>query len=304
MSNLFLNQQVIFITGASAGIGSALALELAQSYPGVRLILSSRLTSTSKLESLAQQCTALGAEIHCLYADLSDEQQVKDLADKALSLFGSIDILVNNAGYGQMGPIELLSVDYAKQQFAVNFFAPYILAKAVIPSMRNQGRGRIINVSSLGGRMAFPSGGLYSSSKFALEALSDVLRMELQGFNIQVSVIEPGPVMTDFFAVVKEKIDQAIPNPENTPYRALFSTFEQLETQVKQLGWTGEKTAKRMIKSMTDYPAKPRYVLATGGTVLICLMTKLFPTWMSDLFWKKFYGVDRVEKDWKNRSQS
>lgn len=295
--NPHLSKQVILITGASAGIGAALAKTLATNYDGIRLVLASR--NREKLEKVAQQCRQANADVLVIPTDMADSEQVKDLAQKALQKFRQVNALVNNAGYGQMGPIELVSAESAKQQFAVNFHAPLILSQALIPVMREQGSGRIINISSVAGRMAFPSGGLYSSSKFALEALSDALRMELKGFNIQVSIIEPGPVITDFFEVVREKVQQDIPKLENTPYSPAFAKIKNIDEQVKVLGWTPEKVADVIVRALSDRNPRPRYLAATGGSIFIFLMTKVMPTWFTDAFWKRFYGIDQVEKEWK-----
>lgn len=293
-----LTQQVILITGASAGIGEALALILAAQFSGIRLILAAR--RREKLEQVASRCRQEGADVLVISTDLADLGQVKALAEAGIKHFGRVDALINNAGYGQVGPIELMPPEAAQKQFAVNFHAPLLLSQALIPVMRNQGVGRIINISSLGGKMAFPAGGLYSCSKFALEALSDVLRMELKGFNIQVSVVEPGPVITEFFEVAWQEVLKTIPNPEATLYQPAFDKIEAMDRQLQSLGWKPEKVAKIIVRSLTDKYPRPRYLAATGGRIFIPLMTKIMPTWFTDAFWKKFYGIDEVEKAWKN----
>lgn len=149
--------------------------------------------------------------------------------------------------------------------------------------------------------MAFPFGGLYSSSKFALEGLSDALRMELEPFNIRVSVVEPGPVRTEFFDVVKQGIEDMAVDPLATPYREAYKKMEGLEQQVDKQAWTSERVAQVVVKALSDRNPRPRYVAATGGSILIFLMTKLLPTRMSDLFWQRFYGIDRVKRDWQSQ---
>jgi short-subunit dehydrogenase len=287
-----LSEQVILITGASTGIGAALAKTLAQEFTGIRLVLAAR--TVPKLEQVAQECRQAGAEVFIMATDLADINQVNALGQGAVDYFGRVDGLVNNAGYGQMGPIELMSPEAAKYQLAVNFHAPLRLSQLLIPVMRQQGGGRIINISSVGGRMAFPMGGLYSCSKFALEALSDVLRMELKGFNIQVSVVEPGPVITEFFQVAWEKVKTTIPEPEKTIYQPAFAKLEAIDSQLHRLGWTPEKVAQVILRSLKDSPPRPRYLAATGGSIFVPLMTKFMPTWFTDAFWKHFYGIDEV----------
>jgi short-subunit dehydrogenase len=297
-----LSKQTIAIAGASAGIGAALAESLAKQFSGIRLILTAR--RQDRLEQVADRCRQTGADVLVIPCDLSDLTQVQALARKIIEKCDRIDALINNAGYGQMGPIELISPEAAKHQFAVNFHAPLTLIQALIPVMRQQGGGRIINISSLGGRMAFPGGGLYSCSKFALEALSDVLRMELTGFNIQTIVVEPGPVVTEFFKVASEKVHQFSLDSEHNLYQPVIEKIDAIDRQLSVLGWTPEKVANVIIKALRDRHPRPRYLAATGGNIFVPLMTKVMPTWFTDTFWKRFYGIDKVEKNWKQTSQA
>lgn len=296
-----LSEQVILITGASAGIGAALAVTLAQQFPGIRLVLAAR--QKEKLEQVANQCRQAQGEVLVVPTDLAQVEQTTALAHQALDYYGRVDVLVNNAGYGQMGPLELLSPQPAQEQMAVNFHAPITLCQALIPAMRAYGGGRIINISSLGGKIPFPMGGLYSASKFALEAASDVLRMELKAFNIKVIVIEFGPVATEFFDVARNKVQTSIPQPEATPYRAAFAKVMNMEEQTKSLCWDAQKAAQVIVQALQATHPKPRYVAATGGTTLIFLMTKVLPTWAVDLFWQWFYGLNLVIKQWRQKNQ-
>lgn len=301
MSNFLpLAKQVILITGASTGIGAALAQLLAKRYSGIRLVLAAR--NADKLEAVASECRAAGAEVLAIPTDIAQSEAVTALVEQTLAQFGRVDALVNNAGYGQMGPIELIPAAASRNQFEVNLLGPLSLIRLLIPTMRDQGGGRIINVSSLGGRLAFPFGGLYSASKFALEALSDALRMELEPFNIRVSVIEPGPVSTNFFAVVAETTTAAVPTPQTTPYRAAFEKLKGLEQQTSRGAWTSEQVAEVIVRSLSARKPRPRYLAATGGGFLLFVMTKLLPTRLVDKFWQHFYGIDRVAKDWNART--
>ncbi|NER49804.1 MAG: SDR family oxidoreductase [Symploca sp. SIO1A3] len=299
--SLPLAEQVVLITGASSGIGAALAQRLATEFLGIRLVLAAR--NQEKLEAVATHCSKAGAEVLVVPTDMAQLEQVQTLAQSALSKFGRVDALVNNAGYGQMGPVELIPPESAKQQFAVNFHGPLTLTQALIPTMRNQGSGRIINISSLGGLLAFPSGGMYSASKFALEALSDVLRMELEGFNIKVSVIEPGPVKTEFFQVVSEQVKKTVPEPEKTPYRAAIEAIKAIEQRTVPLTWSAQQVAVVIERALTEQNPRPRYVAATAGGAMLFLMTKLLPRKLVDLFWQRFYSIDQVAKEWKHRAR-
>jgi short-subunit dehydrogenase len=286
-----LAEQVVLITGASAGIGEALARQLAQRFPGIRLVLTAR--RAERLEAIATICEKAGADVFIIPADLTDADQVTALTEKALAHFGRVDVLVNNAGYGQMGPIELISQPAVERQFAVNVFAPVALIRALIPAMREQGGGHILNLSSIAGVVAFPLGGAYSATKFALEALSDSLRMELEPFNIAVTVIEPGPVATEFADVARAQIAD-LPDPLESPYKPAFETFATLEDQLEKQMWTSDRVATVIIKALMAKNPRPRYTAATGGDVLVFLMTKLLPTRWVDRFWQRFYGINKI----------
>ena len=288
-----LAERVVLITGASSGIGAALAEALAELHPGINLVLAAR--NQSLLETIADRCRQHQAEVFVVPTDLSQLEQVKSLAKQTLERYDRIDVLINNAGYGQMGPVELIPPAAAQTQMAVNFHAPLILAQSLIPQMRSQSGGKIINISSLGGRIPFPSAGMYSCSKFALEALSDVMRMELKAFEIQVSAVEPGPVVTDFFRVAWQEVLKTIPNYQDTPYAPVFKNIEAIDRQLELLGWSAAKTARAIAKIIAKPKLKPRYVLATGGRTTIFFMNTILPTWARDKFWQRFYGIHKID---------
>lgn len=296
-----ISEQIILITGASSGIGAALAQTLAADFLGIRLVLAAR--NQTKLAEVAELCRKAGAEVLVVPTDMGKVEQVQALAQQATAHFGRVDVLVNNAGYGQMGPIELIPLAAAQEQLAVNFHGPLVLTQTLIPIMRSHGSGRIVNISSLGGLMPFPAGGLYSCSKFALEALTDVLRMELKGFNIKVTVVEPGPVVTDFFRVAWSKIQTTIPNYADTPYAPIFANIENIDRQLDLLGWSAEKTAKVIIRAIAASNPRPRYIAATGGNIMVFMMNKILPTWVRDSFWKRFYGIHKVEQNWRKSQE-
>lgn len=294
-----LAEQVILITGASSGIGAALAEQLALKFPGIRLVLAAR--NQEKLAQVAERCQKAGAEVLVVPTDLTNPEQVKALPEKTLEQFGQIDVLVNNAGYGQMGAVELIPTPAVQRQFQVNLLGPLALIQALIPILRDRGGGRIVNVSSLGGRIAFPFGGLYSASKFALEGLSDALRRELDPFKIKIIVVEPGPVSTGFFEVAATEVTQTVAHPEETPYRAAYAKLEKLQQQTSGNAWTSEQVAEVIIKALRAKNPRPRYVAATGGEFLIFMMTKLLPTRWVDLFWQYFYGINQVAQEWQQQ---
>ena len=291
---------VILITGASSGIGAACALLLAKQLPGVHLAIAAR--SQDKLEALAVECRQAGAKVLVVPGDIGQAEVAESLAHQVLEHFGQVDVLINNAGYGQMGPLELIPAQKAQRQFEVNVLGPLAVIRVVVPAMRDRGGGKIINVSSLAGRVAFPVGGLYSASKHALEGLSDSLRREVSPFNIKVTVIEPGPVTTDFFSAADRIAQETIPEAKNTIYQPAVEAIKNIEQKTALLAWSSQRVAQVILKAIKARNPRPRYVAATGGDLMLFMMTKALPTWAVDLFWQKFYNIDLVEKAWKQKN--
>ena len=186
--------QTVLITGASSGIGKVTALYLAEK--GYRVIGTSR--SIERLEGLQSDATNRSLSITAIEMDINSNEGVARVLPKLLADVGGIDVLVNNAGYSLWGPLETVSMREIKAQFETNVFAALRLTQAVLPYMMEKGRGKIINVSSVLGRMGTPFNGAYASSKFALEGLSESLRSELWPFGVRVSIVEPGLFSTDF----------------------------------------------------------------------------------------------------------
>jgi NAD(P)-dependent dehydrogenase (short-subunit alcohol dehydrogenase family) len=130
--------------------------------------------------------------------DVTEDESARAVVEEITDAHGAVGALVNNAGYGEYGPVEEVSIERWRRQFETNVFGVVRMCQLVLPGMREAGRGRIITVSSMGGRMTLPGGGAYHASKYAVESLSDALRFEVRGFGVRVSLIEPGPVTTDF----------------------------------------------------------------------------------------------------------
>jgi NAD(P)-dependent dehydrogenase (short-subunit alcohol dehydrogenase family) len=181
-------QKTVLITGCSSGIGRAAARAFLDE--GWTVYATAR--NPADIETLGEA----GCELATL--DVTDQSDVDRVVDRILDEEGAIDALINNAGYGQFGPVEDVPTAKVHEQFDVNVYGPHRLIKAVLPGMRRERDGTIVNVSSVSGRVSFPGGGVYSGSKFAIEALSDALRNEVAEFGIDVVVVEPGPVRTNF----------------------------------------------------------------------------------------------------------
>lgn len=208
-----MTERSILITGASSGIGLA-AAEMLKGR-GWRVLATAR--KPSDIERLRIE---EGLEVIPL--EMSDPASVEACAAEALKLTGGrLFALYNNAAYGQVGAVEDLPTDVLRQQFEVNVFATHALTRAVLPAMRANGTGRIIQCSSVLGLMAAPYRGAYCASKFALEALSDSLRLELAGTGIHVSLIEPGPIRTNFVASALKRFHQTI-DIQRSPHRETY----------------------------------------------------------------------------------
>src|SRR5512146_142779 len=167
-----LAEQVVILTGASAGIGAAIARRLAGG--GARLVLSAR--RADRLEALARALDPAGTRVVAVAGDITLEADRRRLVDEALTRFGRIDALVNNAGYGTRGPVERVPVDLIRRNFETNLFALIALIQVVVPHLRAQGTGRIVNIGSVAGRIVRPLSSVYDSTKHALEAITDGLR--------------------------------------------------------------------------------------------------------------------------------
>ena len=178
----------ILVTGCSTGIGEATALRLAKA--GRTVYATAR--RPEQLAGLA------AAGCRTLALDVTDEASMKAAIAEVEAREGAVGVLVNNAGYSQSGALETLPMERVRAQFETNVFGLLRLSQLVLPGMRRQGRGRIVNISSMGGRLTFPGGGAYHATKYAVEALSDAMRFEVRGFGIDVVVIEPGLIRTRF----------------------------------------------------------------------------------------------------------
>ena len=181
------------------GIGRAAAISLHAA--GLSVYTTAR--QVDALADLARQ------GIHTLALDVTDEASMTEAVEAIEEAAGPVGVLVNNAGYGLYGPVEQLPMDEIRRQFETNFFGLVRLTQLVLPGMRRRGRGRILNVSSMGGRITLPGGAFYHASKYAVEALSDALRMEVAQFGIDVVLIEPGPVKTPWNDVAAASLSTA-----------------------------------------------------------------------------------------------
>jgi NADP-dependent 3-hydroxy acid dehydrogenase YdfG len=263
-------QLKILVTGASSGIGRAVAIELAQR--GHTLFAAAR--RLAALEELAES----HRDIVAVPLDVTDEKSIETawaLVDSA-SQGAGIDVLVNAAGFALTGPIETLTTQEVKRQFDTNVFGLLAVTRAVLPGMRRRRTGRIVNISSVVGRTSFPAMGVYGATKYALEALSDSLRMELAPLGIKVVLIEPGFVATDIVdASSRERDDAAIASGDVDGYRPLIEGAERfLEKQMKQ-AMPAPALARTIADAAEARRPRTRYVAPVSAKGLVALFTRL-----------------------------
>ena len=242
--------KTVFITGASSGIGRATALYFQKQGWNVVATMRSPDKETDRADSLAKLDRLI-----CLKLDVIDYQTITEAVAETISRFGAIDVLVNNAGYGMLGAFETSTPAQIQRQFATNVFGLMETTRAVLPYFRDRKQGVIVNVASIGGRVAFPLYSLYHSTKWAVEGFSESLQHELLAFNIRVKIVEPGPIKTDFY----ERSAERTSNPDFPAYDE-FS--DRILTKLNQIGTTGalpEVVAKTIYRASTDNSWKLRY---------------------------------------------
>lgn len=264
-------KKVILITGASSGIGKDTALSLIKENHVVYGV-------ARRLEMMKDIVQAGG---HAIKMDILKERNIDDVVNQIIKEQSRVDVLINNAGYGLWGAVETISIDEARRQFDVNIFGLAYLTKKIIPIMRKQKSGKIINMSSMGGKVYTPFGAWYHATKYALEGWSDCLRIELKSFGIDVILIEPGVIKTEFQDVM---MDSTVERSIGTPYEKKLKALEKAtqEMYARGIGSPPSTITKLIIKAINSHNPKRRYV---GG---------LFAKPM--LFIKKWFGDKMYEK--------
>jgi NAD(P)-dependent dehydrogenase (short-subunit alcohol dehydrogenase family) len=239
--------QVVCITGCSTGIGRDLAGRLTRS--GYTVIATAR-----NVETLNGLPAALKLSL-----DVTRPDSVQEAVASAIRHFGQIDVLVNNAVYAVRGAVEEVPVERAQAMFDANVFGVMRMIQAVLPHMRSRRYGWIINISSVVERLVTPANGTYSATKFAVEALSDALRLELAPFGIQVVVIEPGSIKTRFHATVQAQARDIFSDPA-TPYRSLYHQYEQVTAEMRRTEPEPDAVSRVVQKAIEAARPKARYV--------------------------------------------
>lgn len=219
--------------------------------------------SDRELQALADEASRGGGTIVPLHMDIADETSRKSVVDVIMrdtDGYG-LDVLVNNAGYGQMGPIEEIPPEKLRRQLEVNVVSLLAFTQPFLPGMRYRHRGRIVNVSSAAGRVATPFMGAYNASKFALEGMSDALRLELAPFGVHVILIEPGPIPTDFGRVV----DQERVLADKSPYDRFYRRYLGAHQGVSLFSRTSEAVAQLIVRAVRAKRPRARYVITPAA---------------------------------------
>ena len=252
----------VLITGCSTGIGRATALRLAAA--GHPVFATAR-----RLESIADLASAGCTVLAC---DVTDEASMRAAVESVEKSAGAVGALVNNAGYGSEGPVEEVPMDEVRRQFETNVFGLARMCQLVLPGMRRQGYGRIVNLSSMGGRMTLPGGGFYHATKYAVEALSDALRFEVRGFGVEVVVIEPGAIKTEFGNTAIERIDASA--AAGSPYAKFRDALKQQirslnEGPMAMMAGAPDDIAKVIEKAIGARRPRTRYLVTAGAQVFV-----------------------------------
>lgn len=267
--------KTVLITGCSSGIGKATALLLLQT--GMKVYATARKVET--LDELKKAgCKTLSLDVNSESSMLSAISEIEANGD-------TIGVLINNAGYGLSGAVESISIDSARKQFETNFFGLMRLTQLVLPNMRKQKWGKIVNISSMGANFTFPGGGLYHATKYALEALSDALRFEVKNFGVDVIIIQPGLIKTGFVEAVAVAMEKSEPGPyqkfNDEVKQATLGIFDQ--NPLGKLGGKPEDVANIIKKAITIKKPKARYKVTLSAHLLIA-QKKLMPDWAWDAF--------------------
>jgi NADP-dependent 3-hydroxy acid dehydrogenase YdfG len=255
-----LPANAVLVTGCSSGIGAATAAHLAAE--GWTVYATARRPETlADLEASGCRTLAL---------DVTDEASMSAAVEQVIAEQGAVGVLVNNAGYSQSGAVESVPMDKLRRQFETNVFGLVRMCQLVLPGMRAQGWGKIVNVSSMGGRLTFPGGGVYHATKYAVEALSDALRFEVRGFGVDVILIEPGIIRTRFGETAVGGIEDA-----EGPYgefnrgvaAATVSAYES--GALARLGGSPEMVAEKIGKALSARRPRARYTVTPSANALI-----------------------------------
>jgi NAD(P)-dependent dehydrogenase (short-subunit alcohol dehydrogenase family) len=275
---------VILVTGATSGIGRHAALDLARR--GYRVFAGGR-----NRDALLELDQAGFANLTAIALDVTDDDSIdraRVAIDESTEGHG-VDVLINNAGYGDFAPIEQVSDAELRRQYDTNVFGLMAVTRAFLPAMRARGAGRIVNVSSVGGRLTLPLFGAYNSTKHAVESLSDALRLELRPFGIEVALIEPGPIRTGFTTTALANAERG--HDADSPYAPVIERYLALARRTDRVAPGPAVTTRAIYKAVASRRPRARYVVPfwTGRAALV--LVRLLPTRMVDAVMRRVIGL-------------
>ncbi len=273
--------KVVLITGCSSGIGKALALEFLNN--------NFKVVATARKKEDLLDLEEKGCQIEQLDVVNNDDQF--RVVEKALKIFGKIDILINNAGYGLMAPTIDLSEEEIHKQFQTNVYAPLSLIRKVASSMKENGSGLIINMGSISGIATTPFAGAYCASKAALHSFSDALRMELRPFGIEIMIVQPGSIKSNFGEASMERASSNFSN--NSWYKSLESSILKRANGSQIVSTPAVVFAKKIV-SIVKRGNVPPHLLIGKKSLSLPLLKKLLPTKLYDSILSKKFGLNSL----------
>ncbi len=269
--------KTVLITGTSSGIGKLTAMYFAQQGWNV----AATMRNPSKEKDLSKFSNLK------LYAlDVTDNNSIQNAIASAVQDFGQIDVLVNNAGFGVDGVFEAMTDEIIEQQFNTNVFGLMRVTRAIIPYLRAQGGGTIIQIASMGGRVTFPLYSIYHGSKWAVEGFSEALHYELEPFNIKIKIIEPGAIKTEFYGSSR----QFITGDDLPMYKSLVDTVDKVSQQTGRNGEPPELVAQVIFQAASDRSHKMRYPVGKPAPLLLRLRKLLPDSWYFSII-KRVYKI-------------
>jgi short-subunit dehydrogenase len=281
--------KTVLVTGASAGIGRFVALDLAAR--GHRVFATGR--NEKALASLREEAASQGASLDAFALDVTSAPSIAAAVAEIRAKTGGhgVDVIVNNAGYGQGGPLLELSDGTLREQFETNVFGLMAVTRAFVPEMIARGRGWIVNVSSVGGRVTFPFFGAYHASKYAVEALSDALRAELKSFGVHVAVVEPGPIQSQF----SERAFGSLPAGQGaSPYAASYALAGGIRSVADRTSFGPGHVAAAVRRAIGSRWPRARYVAPWFLAIPLALLP-LVPTRLLDALFRRVFGLHRSQ---------
>jgi len=271
--------RVALVTGASSGIGEATARELAAA--GFTVYAAAR--RVERMEPLR------AAGVHPVALDVTDEESLTSVVDAVIAEHGRLDVLVNNAGYGSYGALEDVPMAEARAQMEVNVFGAARLMQLVLPHMRAQRSGTIVNITSMGGKITTPLGAWYHATKFALEALSDCVRMEVAPFGVDVVVVEPGGIRTEWSGIAADKVRAVSGTGAYAAQGNAVADSLASESNARRSS-PPELIARTIRKAVTARRPRTRYAVGFGAKPMIA-MHSVLPDRAYDAVMRRVVGV-------------